>query len=54
VLLDLIVKDIGLLVVAVEHVLELLELDMVEDPEVLMQVVVEECMGEVRDQLQSL
>ena len=41
-LLDLIVKDIGLLAVEQEHVLDLVVLEMVEDLEVLMRVVVME------------
>ena len=41
-LLDLIVKDIGLLAVEQEHVLDLVVLEMVEDLEVLMPVVVME------------
>tara|TARA_Y100000004_G_scaffold57351_1_gene63863 strand:- start:119 stop:283 length:165 start_codon:yes stop_codon:yes gene_type:complete len=48
------VRGIGSAVVVVEHVLELLALDMVEDLEVLTQVVVEECIRQVRHQLQSL
>ena len=41
-LLDLIVKDFGLLAVEQEHVLDLVVLEMVEDLEVLMPVVVME------------